>query len=481
VSTHEGDGGSPLASLPSAKRPWIESDRRLARFVAQPFSSFLHTESSSGLLLLAAAVVAVAWANSPWDASYVDLWHSEVVVQVGEHTLFAEDLQHLVNDGLMAVFFLVVGCEIKRELVTGELRDRRRAALPAIAALGGMVLPAVIFLGFNLGGPAARGWGIPMATDIAFAVGLVAVLGRRVQPSMKLFLLTLAIVDDIGAIVVIAVFYSDGIQLGWLAGAAALLALMGVARRANVVSTPFYVVLGVLVWYLTFRSGVHATVAGVALGLLAPAKPLQDEVQAEAVADQLEGKADITVEDVRVTGFLIRESVPVGTRIEQALHPWSAYLIVPIFALANAGVVISSSAVDGSTSLVLGVVLGLVVGKTVGVSSFAWLGHRLGLGSLPPGTRARDLLGISAAAGIGFTVSLFVADLAFRRAELQDAAKIGVLAASVIAAIVASILLWSFPLKEALPGHRADRPDDESPNDDESSETETSDRRMRAL
>jgi NhaA family Na+:H+ antiporter len=470
VSTRAGDGRSPLGSLPSSKRPWIESDRRLARVVGQPFNEFLHLESSGGILLLAAALVAVVWANSPWSDVYVDLWHTEVVIGLGDHVLLAEDLQHLVNDALMAVFFLVVGCEIKRELVTGELRDPRRAALPAIAALGGMVVPALIFLAFNLGGEAARGWGIPMATDIAFAVGLVAVLGRRVQPSLKLFLLTLAIVDDIGAIVVIALFYSDGIEPLWLLSAIAVLVLMALARRVNVVYTPFFVILGIAVWYLTFRSGVHATIAGVALGLLAPAKPLQDEVQAEAVADRLEGKEDITVTDVRVTSFLIRESVPVGSRIEDALHPWSSYVIVPIFALANAGVVISAEAFEGSNSVILGVVLGLVVGKTVGISGFAWLGNRLGLGSLPPGTRTRDLFGISAAAGIGFTVSLFVADLAFRGAELQDKAKLGVLIASVVAAVLGSILLWSFPLKEALPGRRHPDPD----------EIETSERRMRA-
>jgi NhaA family Na+:H+ antiporter len=453
---------SPLGSLPPDNRPWIASHRRLARFVGQPVAEFLHLESSSGILLLAAAAIAVVWANSGWSDSYVELWHTQVELDLGGTVLFREDLQHFVNDGLMAVFFLVVGCEIKRELVTGELRDHRRAALPAIAAFGGMAVPALVFLVFNLGGPGARGWGIPMATDIAFAVGLVAILGKRVQPSLKLFLLTLAIVDDIGAIVVIALFYSESISLAWLGGAAAVLAFMVMARRANVTYTPFFVILGVGVWYLTFRSGVHATIAGVALGLLAPARPLQDEVQADAVADQLEGKEDITVTDVRVTSYLIRESVPVGSRIEDALHPWSSYGIVPIFALANAGVVVSAEAFEGSTSVILGIVLGLVVGKTVGISLFSWAGQRLGLGTLPPGTTLRDIVGISAAAGIGFTVSLFVADLAFRGGDLQDKAKIGVLLGSLVAAAVGSILLWRFPSREAL-GHPSEEalPDDQ--------------------
>lgn len=442
---------SPLQSLPGGvEPPWLASDRRLARFVGQPVANFLHTESSSGILLLIAAGTALVWANSGWADSYTDLWATHLVVRLGGTELFNEDLRHLVNDGLMAVFFLVVGCEIKRELVTGELRDRRRAASPAIAALGGMVVPAALFLAFNLGGPAARGWGIPMATDIAFAVGLVAILGARVQPSLKLFLLTLAIVDDIGAIVVIALFYSDAISLGWLAAAGAVLAFMAVARRANVVYTPVFVILGVVVWYFTLKSGVHATIAGVALGLLAPARPQQDELQAEAVADTLEGKEDITAADLRVTGYLIRESVPVGTRIEDALHPWSSYVIVPIFALANAGVVLSASAFDDGTPVILGIVAGLVVGKTVGITAFAWAADRLGWGSLPPGTRPRDLVGIAAAAGIGFTVSLFIADLAFEPGSLQDRAKIGILLGSVLAAVLGSILLWRFPSAEAL-------------------------------
>jgi NhaA family Na+:H+ antiporter len=443
--------GSPLTSLPrGAREPWLASDRRLARFVGQPVANFLHTESSGGILLLIAAAAALVWANSGWADSYTDLWATEVVVRVGGTELFNEDLRHVVNDGLMAIFFLVVGCEIKRELVTGELRDRRRAASPAIAALGGMVVPAVLFLAFNLGGPAARGWGIPMATDIAFAVGLVAILGSRVQPSLKLFLLTLAIVDDIGAIVVIALFYSDSISLGWLGAAAAVLGFMFAARRANVVYTPVFVMLGVVVWYCTLESGVHATIAGVALGLLAPARPLQDELQAEAVADSLEGKEDITATDLRVTGYLIRESVPLGTRIEEALHPWSSYVIVPVFALANAGVVFSASAFDDGTPVILGIVAGLVVGKTVGITAFAWAADRIGLGSLPPGTRPRDLVGIAAAAGIGFTVSLFIADLAFDPGSLQDRAKIGILLGSALAAALGSILLWRLPTAEAL-------------------------------
>lgn len=442
----------PLRSLPKGRRPWLSSDRRLARAVGRPLANFLHTESSGGILILAAAVAALVWANSAWGDAYERLWESEVLIELGGTELFHEDLLGFVNDGLMAIFFLVVGCEIKRELVWGELRDRRRAALPAIAAVGGMIVPALIFVAFNAGEVGARGWGIPMATDIAFAVGLVALLGARVQPSLKLFLLTLAIVDDIGAILVIALFYSEGLSFGWLGLAVGLLGLMVVLRRVRVVYLPVFVILGVAVWYCTLESGVHATIAGVALGLLAPARPLLEPGDAEAVADRLEGKEDITVEDLRVSEFLLTESVPLGSRIENALHPWSSYVIVPIFALANAGVVLSLDVVEGSEHIVLGVVLGLVVGKTLGISLFAWLGARLGLGTLPLGANTRDVVGIAAAAGIGFTVSLFVADLAYGPGDPQDAAKIGILAGSVLAALLGSVLLWRLPVLDLPPG-----------------------------
>ncbi|HWJ97018.1 MAG TPA: Na+/H+ antiporter NhaA, partial [Acidimicrobiales bacterium] len=364
-----------------------------------------------------------------------------------------ESLQHVVNDGLMALFFFVVGLEIKRELVAGELRDRRVAVLPAVAALGGMVVPAGIYVTLNTGGHGSHGWGIPMATDIAFALGVVALLGRRVPAPLKVFLLTLAIVDDIGAIVVIAVFYSDGIRWTWFIEALVVLGLVVLAQRARVRSLVVYVALGVAAWLFVFESGVHATIAGVVLGLLTPAKSLLPEVEAEAIVDQLEGRTDLTAADVHRVEFLVRESVPPTERIEHLLHPWTSYVIVPLFAFANAGIVLTGDAVTSPSSVLVGVVLGLVLGKTVGISLFSWIAVKLGWGVLPDGVRFGQLVGVAALGGIGFTVSLFITALAFEGEPLlADQAKIGILVASLAAAALGSVIL-TLAARRSISGH----------------------------
>jgi NhaA family Na+:H+ antiporter len=328
---------------------------------------------------------------------------------------FAGDLRHQVNEGLMALFFLVVGVEIKRELVDGELREWRTAALPAISAVGGMVVPALVYLALTVGtdGAGARGWGIPMATDIAFAVGVVALLGRRVPPALKLFLLTLAVVDDLGAIVVIAVFYTSGISLGALAVAAGLLAVMVGLRRGGVSRLPVFVLLGVGVWLAVYESGVHATVAGAVLGLLAP--------------------------------------VAVAERLPRLLQPVTSFAVIPLFALANAGIVLDTGALHapGGARILAGVVLGLVVGKLVGVSGAAWLAVRLGVGTLPADVGWGEMVAVAAVAGIGFTVSLFVAGLAFDGPEAQAAATLGVLVASVLASALGVTLLLAASRRRA--------------------------------
>ncbi len=364
----------------------------------------LHAEAAGGVALLLATGVALVWANSGWHDGYRAVWHTAVRLQLGG-VGFDGDLRHLVNEGLMALFFFVVGLEIKRELVTGQLREWRTAALPAIAALGGMVVPAAVYLAVNGGGAGARGWGVPMATDIAFAVGVVSLLGRRVPSSLKLFLLTLAVVDDLGAILVIAVFYARGISFTALLAAVVLVAAMAGLRAAGVARLPVFVLLGVGVWLAVYESGVHATIAGAVLGLLAPV----------AVAERLEDRLQL------VTGFAI----------------------IPLFALANAGVVLSADALagPGGVRIALGVGLGLVVGKLVGVSGASWLAVRLGVGTLPEGVGWGHVAGIAAMAGIGFTVSLFVAGLAFTSPGAEDAAKIGVLAASVVASAVGVAVL----------------------------------------
>jgi Na+:H+ antiporter, NhaA family len=382
-----------------------DSNGAIAR-LARPLREFFHVESAGGIVLLAATLVALVWANSPWDDAYQRLWATDVSFRPGGLEL-PDDFQHWVNDGLMAIFFLVVGAEIKRELVVGELRDRRTAALPAIAALGGMVVPALIYFALNAGTDAERGWGVPMATDIAFAVGVLALLGPRVPPSLKLFVLTLAIVDDIGAIVVIAVVYSTGISAAWLALCAAILLAVVGLWAAGVRHPPLFVLAGLGLWLATFQSGVHATIAGVAMGLVAPARP------------------------------------PVAQRLEHVLHPWTGYLIVPLFALANAGIRLDGDTVaDAAHSTVtLGIVAGLVAGKLIGVAGFAWLAARVGLGRPPAGVDRRGLIGAGLVAGIGFTVSLFMTDLAFDLPGHVAEAKVGILAASVCAATLAATVL----------------------------------------
>jgi len=376
----------------------------LPRRLLSPVQHFLHDEAAGGIALVAAAVVAVVWANSALSDAYGTFWHHEMTLGWGQAAI-TEDLQHWVNDGLMAVFFFVVGLEIKRELVVGELRDPRAASLPAIAAVGGVVFPALIFVALA-SGPERVGWGIPMATDIAFAVGVLALLGSRVPAGAKLLLLTAAIVDDIIAIAVIAIFYTDSVSFAWLVGAVAGLAAVVLLRRLGVHAIWPYVVVGVVVWVCTLESGVHATIAGVALGLLTPT-------------------GEVGGRDVLHT-------------LEHRLHPFSAFVIVPLFALANAGVDFRGGLLGQAlgTSLTWAIALGLVVGKVVGISAAVWLCVRTGLGRLPEGVRVLHVLGVAAVAGIGFTVSLFIAELAYTDAALVATAKVGIFTGSLLAALI---------------------------------------------
>ena len=410
------------------------------RGIPRPVREFLSTEASGGVLLLAAAVVALLWANSPWSASYQSLWHTEVTLNFGRYVLDG-DLHHWVNDALMVVFFFVVGLEIKQELVYGKLRDPRTAAMPALAALGGMVVPAALFFLVNAGGNGARGWGIPMATDIAFAVGVVTLLGPRVPSSLKLFLLTLAIVDDVGAIIVIGVFYSSGLQPEFLGVAAAIVVVIVLLSRSGVVWLTPYLALGAALWLATYASGVHATIAGVVLGLLTPARRLLPASVAREWAYDLQDEP--SAEEMQAMTRLARHSVSPAERIAHLLHPWSSFFIVPLFALANAGVSIKADAFEGAgaAAVTAGIMLGLVAGKTLGITGAAWLGTRLGIARLPEGATWRMMFSIAAVAGIGFTVSLFVAELAFEGGALQDAAKLGVLAGSTVAAVIGGTAL----------------------------------------
>ncbi len=439
----------------NTRATWLNSDRTLPKRFVRPVLRFTRVEAAGGIVLLVAAIAALLWANAPFGESYARFWDTHVNIEIGDLIHIDESLKDLVNDGLMAIFFFVVGLEIKREIVVGEFRDPKRAALPAIAALGGMIVPALVFTAFVAGdsGEAARGWGIPMATDIAFSVGVISLLGRRVSVGAKLFLLALAIADDIGAIAVIAVFYTTDLASGWLLTGVATLILIYGANRAGVRSMIFYVVAGIAAWFFVFESGVHATLAGVALGFLTPAAAWYSDEEyfdrAEWILSQreMDEASPRSAERIDEHAFdlanVSRESVPPLSRLDHALHPWSSFFIVPIFALANAGVRFADidfgAAVTSSVSL--GVGFGLVVGKIVGISGATWLALRFNLGKMPSRTGWPQIFGLSALAGIGFTVSLFITELAFTESLLTERAKIGVFLGSTVAGLIGYLLL----------------------------------------
>ena len=429
------------------------------RFV-RPFRRFTELEASSGAVLLIAAVAALLWANlSVFGGSYTDLWETRVDFGFGGLLHVDESLREVVNDALMTLFFFVVGLEIKRELRTGDLRDPRAAALPVFAALGGMIVPALIFLSFTGGGDAGRGWGIPMATDIAFAVGIVALLGSRVPRGAKLFLLALAITDDIGAIAVIAVFYTEDLSFGWLLFAFLGFAIIYAAKHNGVIALGFYWVVGIVIWFAVFESGVHATLAGVALGFLTPTTPhysgAEYDRRARATLDLYSSDETTPVarekldHEVLQLARVSRDSVSPLTRLLEGLHPWTSFLVVPLFALANAGINFGNIDVgDALTSPVaLGVTFGLVLGKTIGVTLFTWLALRMRLGVFPTGTGWQDIIGLAALAGVGFTVSLFITELAFVDPLLTDQAKIGIFIGSAIAGVAGYLLLRYKPVR----------------------------------
>ena len=377
---------------------------------------FLRLEAAGGVALLIASVAALIWANVHGD-SYRDFWnyHLEFGVTLFDEVFSVDTyLKAWVNDALMVIFFFVVGMEIKREVVAGELRDPRRAALPIIAAVGGMAFPAAVFALMNQGSEGIDGWGIPVATDIAFVVGVLALFGRRLPAGLRVFLLTLAIADDIGGILIIAIFYTDNLSLPYLGVAVGLIALVVAAQRFGVRQIAVYLLIGIALWYAAHESGIHATIAGVALGLLTPARPFRGR--------------------------------DVMHSLEHTLLPYSSFLIVPLFALANAGVEVTPGALGDAFAgrVAWGVVLGLVAGKFVGITLMTLAGVRLGAGRLPAGVHLGHVLGASLLAGIGFTVSLFIAELSFGgEAQLLDQAKIGVLAGSLLAGAIGVAFLYT--------------------------------------
>jgi NhaA family Na+:H+ antiporter len=434
---------TPSGSPPRLRRPWSQRDRAVPRVVMRPLQDFLRWEASGGLLLLVATAAALVWANVAL-ASYTELWSAELRVEIGNWT-FEQDLLHIVNDGLMTLFFLVIGLEVKRELAVGELRTRRAAMLPVFAAAGGMLVPALVYAAVLAGGDGAAGWGIPMATDTAFALGVLALLGRRAPPMLTTLLLAVAVIDDLGAMTVMTVFYSDGPDLAWMAACVACLVAVAVLNRVHVRHIGPYLMLGGLAWVAAAASGVHPTVVGVALGLLTPARPFQPHhavakeagAVAEAAVDPATAKVDPG--SWRRLAHLSREAISPVNRIEHALHPWTSMIVVPLFALANAGIVLDATAIEAAagSALTLGVILGLVVGKPLGLVGGAYLAVRFGLSRMPRGVGWLHLVGLGAIAGIGFTISLFITALAFvDDAALTSAAKVGILAGSLLSAAV---------------------------------------------
>jgi len=416
----------------------------------------MHIEAASGLVLVVAAAVALVWANSAFAHSYDALWHTPIRLGFGQW-IFERDLHFWINDFLMAIFFFVVGLEIKREIVEGALSDMRRAALPIAAAIGGMVVPASIYLALNAGGPAREAWGVPMATDIAFAVGVLTLLGSRVPPALRVLLLALAIIDDIGAILVIAIFYSSGIQVDALAivgiGVLGMFVLTSMGIRPGMLwALPF-----IVVWSGVMQFGVHPTIAGVMVGLMVPVKSWFSRDRflnvARTALDDFQQRAFDTeaderelIEPLNLLAQARREALSPAKRIETTLHPWVAFVIMPLFALANAGVNLGglSFSQPGAMSAVLGISLGLVLGKTLGILVFSWASVRLGLSVLPPSVTWKGMVVLGAAGGIGFTMAIFIAELAFSGSPLLGAGKFAVLLGTAVSAIIALAGGWFF-------------------------------------
>ena len=422
----------------------------------KPINDFLHKEASGGILLIIFTVVALAWANSPWFESYHHLWHSHIVVEIGNILTFDYSVHHWINDGLMVIFFFTVGLEIKRELLVGELSSMQKASLPIVAALGGMIVPAVLYTVFNMGGNGSSGWGIPMATDIAFVVGIMALLGPRVPLTLKVFVLALAIADDIGAVLVIAIFYTSEISITALVVAGVILIILASLNKLGTKSLIPYTILGIILWVAFLKSGVHATIAGILLAFTIPASARYNTERFSDKTRDLLNKFDQTGEhgenvlsnegrqtDVMAIEENCKKILTPLQRFEHGLHPWVSFLIIPIFALANAGVTLAGMDVIGAiTSPVsLGIIVGLFIGKQVGIFGFSWIAVKLKFASLPEGVTWKKIYAGGILAGIGFTMSLFIAGLAFTDQTLIDLSKIGVLSGSLLSGIIGYVLL----------------------------------------
>jgi Na+:H+ antiporter, NhaA family len=435
----------------------------IGKLLISPFKSFASLQAAGGILILLVTVIALWWVNSGYADLYERLLELHLLVGPKGYQ-FDKPLHFWINEGLMTVFFFVVGLEIKREILVGELASFRKAALPLIAALGGMIVPASIFFLFNPTGPAAKGWGIPMATDIAFTLGALTVLGTRIPRSLSVFLAALAIVDDLGAVLVIALFYTAHISIFYLEVALLTVAILVVINILGYRHPLPYIFFGCLVWLTMSMSGVHSTVAGILVAMTIPARSRID-------TDKFLGEAKEVLESfacagncgpsifansehqeaVRTLGNLCKKVEPPLLRIEHALNPWVVFVVVPIFALANAGVSLELSRLSHilTSPLSLGIILGLVLGKQIGIFTSAWIAVKSGLADMPAGASVYHLLGGSILCGMGFTMSLFIADLAFEKTEILDTAKVGILAGSLISLIMGMAVLYAISRRPA--------------------------------
>ncbi len=417
--------------------------QRVARAIVAPVERFLAVEASSGIVLLAAAMLALVWANSPFRATYEHIWSAPLGLNLASFA-FERDLRWWVNDGLMTIFFYVVGLELRREIHNGELSQLRRAALPLAAALGGMLVPALLYASLNAGRPSSMGWGVPMATDIAFAVGVLALLGDRVAPALRILLLSLAVVDDLGAILVIAFIYSDGISISALIVAALGLLSIPVLQRFGARSTLLYAPGAWVAWGATYASGVHPTIAGVLVGLLTPVTvwlgPIRFAEAAEMAAGEVRAACERGTTDLQAylepLREAAREAVSPVERWQHSLHGWVAYVVMPLFAFANAGVALGDADIVGEWRVFVGIFLGLLVGKPIGVLAISRLSAATGFSAVPRGVRWSQISVVGLVAGIGFTMALFIAQLAFPPGPILETAKLAILAASFGAGVI---------------------------------------------
>ncbi len=415
--------------------------------ITKPLARFLKIEAAAGVLLLLAVLLALGLANSPWQKGFLGFWETPISLTFGPLD-FTRSMRHWINDGLMTLFFFLLSLELKREIVLGELRNLRQAALPFAGALGGMAVPVSLYLVLMSGQPGMHGWGTVMATDTAFVIGCLALFGSRIPPTLRLFLLSLAIFDDVGAILVVALGYGEA--LNWLALGLGFLGIgiVGGASRLGIRSVPVYFILGAAVWLCFDASGVHATIAGVILGLMTPTRIWVSDARLRAIlgrvlavptGDRQQGDA-ANRSDLRQASRAVKESLSPVERLEMMLHPWVGFAIMPIFALANAGITIQGS--DFGQSVSLAIIVGLVLGKPIGVFGFSWIAVRSGLAQLAPGLSWPFILAGSFLTGIGFTMSLFIADLAFDRFVL-DAAKLGIIGGSALSATLGIVfMVW---------------------------------------